>query len=72
MNDPLLQFFRFEHLPQRLQGTSSKFADLARDIAANLPDNPERHMALRKLLEAKDCAVRAMLYKAPADDSQIE
>lgn len=63
MNDPLIQFFRFYHLPQRLQGTSSKFADLALELDANLPDNEEKRMALRKLLEAKDCAVRAMIHE---------
>jgi hypothetical protein len=36
---------------------------LASDIVAHLPRNPERTVALRKLLEAKDCAVRAALWK---------
>lgn len=64
MNDLLLQFFSFKHLPPRLQTVSAKFAELAVDIDKTLPDNEEKHMALRKLLEAKDCAVRAMLYES--------
>lgn len=63
MTEPLLQFFAFAHLPERLQGVSAKFSDLAHDIVETLPRNPERTVALRKLLQAKDCAVRAVLFK---------
>lgn len=59
----LLQFFQFGHLPERLQWTSAMFRTLAAWIDHNIPDNPEKTTALRKLLEAKDCAVRAHLYK---------
>jgi hypothetical protein len=62
MDEPLLQFFIFEHLPPNLQAVSQPFHSLAHWIVANLPRNPERTVALRKLLEAKDCAVRAKLY----------
>lgn len=62
--DNLLQFFAYEHLPAHLQSVSKPFGDLARDLAANLPKNPESTTALRKLLEAKDCAVRAVLFKS--------
>jgi hypothetical protein len=41
-----------------LRAVSASFADLANSIAQNLPRNPERTVALRKLLDAKDCAVR--------------
>jgi hypothetical protein len=61
--DPMLQFFGYIHLKEPLQLVSKPFGDLAADIVANLPRNPERTAALRKLLEAKDCAVRAVLYK---------
>lgn len=54
----LLQFFKYDHLPEALQATSKAFAELA-DVVMTLPRNPERTVALRKLLEAKDCAVRA-------------
>jgi hypothetical protein len=39
------------------------FGDLAQVIFETLPRNPERSVALRKLLEAKDAAVRAKLLK---------
>lgn len=63
MHDYLLQFFKYEHLPENLQKVSKPFCDLAIQITADLPSNPERTAALRKLLEAKDCAVRAVLFK---------
>jgi hypothetical protein len=59
----LLQFFDYEHLPPPLQAVSKPFGDLARELVASLPDNPETTVALRKLLEAKDCAVRAKISK---------
>ena len=61
--DNLLQFFTYEHLPQHLQAVSKPFGDLARELAARLPAKAESTTALRKLLEAKDCAVRAVLFK---------
>lgn len=64
MEDRMLQFFTYEHLPEHLQAVSKPFGELARQIVEELPSNPERTVALRKLLEAKDCAVRALLYKA--------
>lgn len=57
------QFFAYEHLPPHLQAVSRPFADLAAIIETSLPRNPERTVALRKLLEAKDAAVRAKLAK---------
>ena len=61
--EPMLQFFEYAHLPADLQKISFPFCDLARAVAEGLPRNPERTVCLRKLLEAKDCAVRAVLYK---------
>ena len=63
MNENLLQFFAYQHLPAHLQKISKPFGELAEQIVATLPPNPERITALRKLLESKDCAVRAQLYK---------
>ncbi len=63
MPDYLLQFFRYEHLPEPLQAASKPFAELANRLVETLPSNPERTVALRKLLEAKDCAVRALLFR---------
>jgi hypothetical protein len=59
----MLQFFEYAHLPPHLQAVSKPFGELAELIVQGLPQNPERTVALRKLLEAKDCAVRAMLFK---------
>jgi hypothetical protein len=61
--EPILQFFVYDHLRDDLRGTSEPFAKLAHLIATTLPRNPERTVALRKLLEAKDAAVRARLYQ---------
>lgn len=61
--EPLVQVFRFAHLPPHLRGVSRPFAELAVKLL-ELPRNPERSVALRKLREAKDCAVTAMLWKA--------
>lgn len=55
------QFFAFEHLPAHLQDVSRPFGELAQRIVDTLPRNPERTVALRKLLEAKDAAVRALV-----------
>jgi hypothetical protein len=60
----LSQFFAYDHLKPPLQDVSKPFGELAARIVDTLPDNPERTTALRKLLEAKDCAVRAFLFKA--------
>jgi hypothetical protein len=59
----LMQFFKYEHLPPHLQTVSKPFGDLAMEMDQILPGNPEKTTALRKLLEAKDCAVRALVYK---------
>lgn len=61
-HDYLLQYFDYGHLKPELQEISKPFGELAQQLMA-LPANPERTMALRKLLEAKDCAVRAYLFK---------
>jgi len=63
MTEPILQFFRYDHLPAHLQDVSRPFGDLAITVVDTLPRNPERTVALRKLLEAKDAAVRAKLYE---------
>jgi hypothetical protein len=61
--DRMLQFFEYEHLPAHLQVVSASFSVLAHALVDNLPSNPERTVALRKLLEAKDCAVRAVVER---------
>lgn len=59
--DHILQFFHYAHLPPALQERSKPFCELARQIVSNTPRNPERTVALRKLLEAKDANVRAFV-----------
>jgi hypothetical protein len=76
-SEHILQFFAYEHLPPHLQAVSKPFCELAHAIVMGdnvpesgtctfgrpLPRNPERTVALRKLLEAKDAAVRALVAK---------
>ena len=64
-NEYMEQFFTYSHLPVNLQQISKPFCDLAKFIIEKLPRNPERTVALRKLLESKDAAVRAaIIHKA--------
>jgi hypothetical protein len=63
MTEPILQFFAWQHLPAHLAVISQPFGELAQKIVETLPRNAERTVALRKLLEAKDAAVRAALFK---------
>jgi hypothetical protein len=58
----VLRFFAFKHLPSPLQEISKPFGELAHQVADRAPDNQETTVALRKLLEAKDAAVRAGLW----------
>lgn len=58
----MLKWFEFGHLPENLQGVSSKFWDAACAICSMVEPGPERTVALRKLLEAKDAAVRAAVH----------
>lgn len=58
---PLLKYFEFKHLPPKLGKVSEAFHTLAHQIDVGLPDGSEKTVALRKLLESKDCAVRAAL-----------
>ena len=82
----ILQFFAFSHLPPHLAAVSRPFCELATAIVHGtdpmenrplvsmvaLPCNPERTVALRKLLEAKDAAVRALLAKDPKNAGEYQ
>ena len=59
----IMQFFVAKHLPPHLKKVSELFCELAEKIEKGLPCNWEKTKALDKLMEAKDCAVRAMLFK---------
>lgn len=58
--EPIMKYFAFTHLPLQLQSVSMPFSALAERLLA-LPRSAERTVALRKLLESKDAAVRAAL-----------
>ncbi len=66
--EPILQYFAYQHLPAHLQSVSILFHDLAQTLVRRCPRNPERTVALRKLLESKDAAVRAMLTHDPVGE----
>ena len=59
----LMTFFDFAHLPERLQFISKPFADIAFRLVA--PDSACRgaqlELALQRLIEAKDAAIRSAL-----------
>lgn len=56
-----IKYFAYAHLPAHLQTVSKPVGDLATALEAALPDGPEKSAGMRKLLEAKDCFVRAAL-----------
>ena len=60
MGSKLMKYFKYDHLSTHLQEVSKPFGELAAKVDL-LPNVDEREVALRKLLEAKDAAVRAML-----------
>jgi len=55
-----LRYFAYEHLPPKLQEISRPFGELARLVAEQC-EGSQATIALQKLIEAKDCAVRAKL-----------
>lgn len=57
----IARYFDYAHLPAHLQAVSKPCHDLADHLLQGLPDGPELTAGLRKLLEAKDCFVRAAL-----------
>ena len=56
-----IKYFAYAHLPEKLQAVSKPIGDLAQMFETALPDGPEKSAGMRKLLEAKDCFVRAAL-----------
>lgn len=65
---PILQYFACGHLPEYLQRMSAAMSDLAEQLARLLPEGPELSAGLRKLMEAKDCFVRAALTRSTPHD----
>jgi len=66
--DRMLKFFTYAHLPERLAEASKPFCMLAEHVVTIFPQNAERTVCLRKLLEAKDCAVRSLVEEDPSAD----
>ena len=58
---PTIKYFKYDHLPLKLQEVSKPIGDLAMELEQSIPDGPEKSAGMRKLLEAKDCFVRASL-----------
>lgn len=69
--EQLVEFFAYDHLPPHLQAVSKAFSDLANDLLIALPDSAELTAGLRKLLEAKDCAVRATVAATADRDPDL-
>lgn len=61
MPSPIMRHFTFGHLPPHLASISMSVASVAKQIDDHLPDSAEKSAGLRKLLEAKDCFVRAAI-----------
>jgi hypothetical protein len=57
----ILRFFTAKHLPEHMRTVSELFGGLAQRLVEICPNNAERSVALRKLLESKDAAVRSVL-----------
>ena len=60
--DRMLKWFEYKHLPDHLKKTSEMFWTLAHWVCETVAAGPERTVAMRKLLEAKDAAVRAVVH----------
>jgi len=57
----IMKYFAYEHLPEHLQKISKPIGQVAEEMDKILPNSAEKTAGLRKLLEAKDCLVRANL-----------
>ena len=61
--NPIMKFFEYDHLPKELQAISMTICQAAHELNDKLPDSYEKLAGLRRLLEAKDCFVRAAYLK---------
>lgn len=57
--EAVLRFFEYDHLPEPLKNVAYLAADYAQAVCDRVESDPELTVGLRKLLEAKDCFVRA-------------
>ena len=63
MANRMMQWFVFDHLKEPLESISSSCHSLALIMDETLAEGAEKTAGLRKLLEAKDCFVRASMEK---------
>lgn len=62
MASPIMPRFEYSNPPEHFREVFKQVCALAEKMDAALPDCPEKNAGLRKLLEAKDCFVRAIIY----------
>lgn len=67
-----MRFFEYKHLPDSLMGVSKLFHDVAVAVVDSTPEGAEQSACLRKLMEAKDCAVRAKRVQLWLEGDQIK
>lgn len=63
----MIKWLSYEHLPKELQPIVQKYHNMGLIICGTIPSGPERTVALRKLVESKDCAVRAVIEGMKGD-----
>lgn len=69
---PILRHFEYKHLPPALQEVSKPLCELAHAMDITLRDGAEKSAGLRKLMEAKDCLVRAKIEELQDDGSVVK
>ena len=63
MEEPILQFFKYDHLLENPALACKPFSELAAKIVETLPRSQERTVALVNLLESRDAVIRALIFK---------
>lgn len=61
MPNRMMRWFEYKHLPPALQAISKPVGELAEGMDNLLAEGPEKQAGMRKLIEAKDCFVRAAI-----------
>ena len=61
-NERMMKHFKSDDLPEAVREVGKPFEGLAATICNSIAPGPERTVSLRKLLESRDCAVRAKMY----------
>jgi len=70
--EDMLSFFDYKHLPEGLQNVSKPFNKLANSLVDQLPNHPQKMVALQRLLEAKDASVRIAVAKTKPQREKIQ